>query len=191
MKKILWFIILTTIVGYFIYLYVDNKVTQQKMLTDIKTELDDLSDEDVLQIADDIIFDINSEKEKKKILLDSLDSVLKLKNEKITKSNQKLKDNEEKILFLEMEKLKIEEERKELIKIIEKNDSTLVEIKKSTNNLNEIYKKIVQEKKNLEEKYLELSSKYDGSKFIVVDSIYQIDTVFYKSEDVKKIKLKN
>jgi hypothetical protein len=191
MKKILWFIILTTIVGYFIYLYVDDKVTQQKMLTDIKTELDDLSDEDVLQIADDIIFDINSEKEKKKILLDSLDSVLKLKNKKITKSNQKLKDNEEKILFLEMEKLKIEEERKELIKIIEKNDSTLVEIKKSTNNLNEIYKKIVQEKKNLEDKYLELSSKYDGSKFIMVDSIYQIDTVFYKSEDVKKIKLKN
>ena len=46
-------------------------------------------------------------------------------------------------------------------------------------------------KKNLEEKYLELSSKYDGSKFIVVDSIYQIDTVFYKSEDVKKIKLRN
>jgi hypothetical protein len=191
MKKILWFIILTTIVGYFIYLYVDDKVTQQKMLTDIKTELDDLSDEDVLQMADDIIFDINSEKEKKKILLDSLDSVLKLKNKKITKSNQKLKDNEEKILFLEMEKLKIEEERKELIKIIEKNDSTLVEIKKSTNNLNEIYKKIVQEKKNLEDKYLELSSKYDGSKFIMVDSIYQIDTVFYKSEDVKKIKLKN
>jgi chromosome segregation ATPase len=191
MKKILWFIILVTIVGSFIYLYVDDKVAQQKMLTDIKTELDDLSDEDVLQIADDIIFDINSEREKKKILLDSLDSVLKLKNEKIRKSNQKLKDNEEKILFLEMEKLKIEEEREELIKIIEKNDSTLVEIKKSTKNLNEIYKKIAQEKKNLEEKYLELSSKYDGSKFIVVDSIYQIDTVFYKSEDVKKIKLRN
>lgn len=191
MKKILWFIILVTIVGSFIYLYVDDKVAQQKMLTDIKTELDDLSDEDVLQIADDIIFDINSEREKKKILLDSLDSVLKLKNEKIRKSNQKLKDNEEKILFLEMEKLKIEEEREELIKIIEKNDSTLVEIKKSTKNLNEIYKKIAQEKKNLEEKYLELSSKYDGSKFIAVDSIYQIDTVFYKSEDVKKIKLRN
>lgn len=191
MKKILWFIILVTIVGSFIYLYVDDKVAQQKMLTDIKTELDDLSDEDVLQIADDIIFDINSEREKKKILLDSLDSVLKLKNEKIRKSNQKLKDNEEKILFLEMEKLKIEEEREELIKIIEKNDSTLAEIKKSTKNLNEIYKKIAQEKKNLEEKYLELSSKYDGSKFIVVDSIYQIDTVFYKSEDVKKIKLRN
>lgn len=194
MRKILWFIVLSTIVGSFIYNYVDGKVRQQKMLSDLKTELDNLNNEDVIQIVDDVIIDINTNKEDKKLLLDSIvniDSILKIKNEKLRKSNEKLKDNEEKFLLLENEKLKIEEEKKELFKIIEKNDSTLSEIKKSAEELNKIYKKITQEKEILEEKYLELSSKYDGSKFIEVDSVYQIDTIFYKSEDIKKIKLKD
>lgn len=191
MKKVFWFILLTTVLGSFIYLYVDDKVKNERMLKDLKTELKEVNNEEIFQVADDIIFDINKEKERKKNLLDSLDLILKTKSKKLKDSNKRLKENEEKIIFLELEKEKIEKEKEELNKIVEKNDSTLVEIEKSINKLNKVYNQIVQEKKTLEEKYLELSSKYDGSKFIVVDSVYQIDTIFYKSEDVKRIKLKN
>ena len=191
MKKMFWFIVLTTILGSFIYYYVEGKVENEKILAELKEEIDENNNEDILQVVDGIILNINEEKNRRNFLLDSLDLIIEDRTKTLKESNVRLEKNEQKIIFLELEKKKIEKEKEELDKIIMKNDSTLMEIEKSIDSLNKIYNRIIQEKIVLEEKYSELLSKYDGSKFIEVDSIYQIDTIFFKSEDIKKIKLKN
>jgi hypothetical protein len=191
MKKTFWFIVLTTILGSFIYYYVEGKVENEKILAELKEEIDENNNEDILQVVDGIILNINEEKNRRNFLLDSLDLIIEDRTKTLKESNVRLEKNEQKIIFLELEKKKIEKEKEELDKIIMKNDSTLMEIEKSIDSLNKIYNRIIQEKIVLEEKYSELLSKYDGSKFIEVDSIYQIDTIFFKSEDIKKIKLKN
>lgn len=191
MKNLLWFIVLTTILGSFIYLYVEDKVENEKILAELKIELKEIGDGEIPQVADNVIVNLNKEKKEKKVLLDSLDLIIENKNKRLKSSNKKLKENEEKIIFLELERRRVDEEKEELNRMLEKNDSTLVEIENSVNKLTEIYEKITQEKVVLEKKYTELLLKYDGSKFILVDSIYQIDTIFYKPKDVKKIKLRN
>ena len=162
-------------------------------ITETKEEIEYLHNEkdSIFSYVDETINNLDIERKEKQFKLDSLDIEL-IKKQKIV--NQYIKSIEDNKILLQ----RIEEDNKKLLK--EKNNlsSTLVEVNErlvEVTDLNEYTQRrlddVKQEKENIYNQYSDLKEIYQNNTFVVVDTIYKIDTICYTKDEIKKLILRN
>ena len=186
MKNIFLYTFIVLVCGYFTYTYIESKHRHEEMI--LKTE-DELSlieskQKSVFEMVDEAMMSKAKKEEKMRLGLDSLEDELKRKMYILRKTQAKLDST--KIEFNKNKKSNdsLIELNERLVKEKYKTEISLVESKIIINNLSE-------ENSLMKVKYDSLSFEQSQNKSLeVVDTVYLIDTIFYKKEDIKKFKLK-
>lgn len=135
----------------------------------------------VFILADKTLKKINSDKKDTQRILDSL--TLEVME----------KQNEMKYISSEIEKNKLENEslnlkKSELELLLTETKQKLEESIKNHENSQKTICEITEEKHNLERQIDYYVGR--GEQYIIIDTIYQIDTIFYSSDDIKTLKLR-
>lgn len=192
MKKRYIFLIVSLISVVTITYFIKSDYTNT-FITETKEEIEYLHNEkdSIFSYVDETINNLDIERKEKQFKLDSLDIEL-IKKQKIV--NQYIKSIEDNKILLQ----KIEGDNKKLLK--EKNNlsSTLVEVNErlvEITDLNEYTQRrlddVKQEKENIYNQYSDLKEIYQNNTFVVVDTIYKIDTICYTKDEIKKLILRN
>lgn len=138
----------------------------------------------IFSFVDETMTDLDLERLEKQNLLDSLDKELIKKQNIVNKFIYSIEENKKLNLSLENKNRHLdsvlEETKNKLRDLIVINDSTKEKL--------EIVHK---EKEMLYNQYNSLQEIYQENTFIVVDTIYKIDTIYYTKDEIKKLVLKN
>lgn len=138
----------------------------------------------IFSFVDETMTDLDLERSEKQNLLDSLDKELIRKQNIVNKFVYSIEENKKLNLTLENKNRHLdsilEETKNKLRDLIVINDSTKEKL--------EIVHK---EKEMLYNQYNNLQEIYKKDTFIVVDTIYKIDTIYYTKDEIKKLVLKN
>jgi len=145
----------------------------------------------IFSFVDETMSSLDVERKEKQLMLDSLDKELELKQ---IIADSYLRSIEKSVSI----KAELEEINGNLL--LEKNnlDSILKETKfklKEVMDVNEVTRRkletVNKEKENIMNQYSDLKQIYKDNTFIVVDTIYKIDTIYYSKDDIKKLVLRN
>ena len=145
----------------------------------------------IFSFVDETMSSLDVERKEKQLMLDSLDKELELKQ---IIADSYLRSIEKSVSI----KAELEEINENLL--LEKNnlDSILKETKfklKEVMDVNEVTRRkletVNKEKENIMNQYSDLKQIYKDNTFIVVDTIYKIDTIYYSKDDIKKLVLRN
>ena len=155
-------------------------------ITETKEEIEYLHNEkdSIFSYVDETINNLDTERKEKQFKLDSLDVEL-YEKQKIVNKHLKSIEESKKLHSL------LKETNKNLLKesdVLKENLSTikseLVEVRK----MNET---ITKEKEDIYIQYSDLKQIYQNNTFVVVDTIYKIDTICYTKDEIKKLVLRN
>ena len=138
----------------------------------------------IFSFVDGTMSDLELERNEKQNMLDSLDEELIKKQNIVNQFILSIEQNRKLNLTLENKNRHLdsilEETKNKLRDLIVINDSTKEKL--------EIVHK---EKEMLYNQYNNLQEIYKKDTFIVVDTIYKIDTIYYTKDEIKKLVLKN
>ena len=185
MKNIFLYTFIVLVCGYFTYTYIESKHRHEEMI--LKTE-DELSlieskQKSVFEMVDEAMMSKAKKEEKMRLGLDSLEDELKRKMYILKKTQAKLDSTKIEISKNKRYNDSLIELNERLVKEKYKAEISLVESKIIINNLSE-------ENNLMKVKYDSLESEQKKEPYTIVDTVYVIDTLSYKKEDVKKIKFK-
>jgi len=155
-------------------------------ITETKEEIESLQTErdSIFSYVDETMYNLDNERKEKQFKLDSLDVEL-YEKQKIVNYHLKSIEKSKKIRYeLEESNEKLLKERDILEESLSNVKSELVEVIK----LNET---ITKEKEDIYTQYSDLKQIYQNNTFVVVDTIYKIDTICYTKDEIKKLVLKN
>jgi hypothetical protein len=155
-------------------------------ITETKEEIEYLHNEkdSIFSYVDETINNLDIERKEKQFKLDSLDVEL-YEKQKIVNCHLKSIEESKKIRHeLEESNEKLLKERDILEESLSNVKSELVEVIK----MNET---ITKEKEDIYIQYSDLKQIYQNNTFVVVDTIYKIDTICYTKDEIKKLVLKN
>jgi hypothetical protein len=185
MKNIFLYTFIVLVCGYFTYTYIESKHRHEQMI--LKTE-DELSlieskQKSVFEMVDEAMMSKAKKEEKMRLGLDSLEDELKRKMYILRKTQAKLDSTKIEISKNKKYNDSLIELNEKLVKEKYKAEISLVESKIIINNLSET-------NNLMKVKYDSLECEQKKEPYIMVDTVYVIDTIFYKKEDIKKFKLK-
>jgi len=138
----------------------------------------------IFSFVDETMSDLELERSEKQNMLDSLDKEL-IKKQNIVK---------EFIYSIEQNKklnLTLENKNRHLNSVLEETKNKLHDIIQINENTKEKLEVAHKEKEMLYNQYNSLQEIYQENTFIVVDTIYKIDTIYYTKDEIKKLVLKN
>jgi hypothetical protein len=138
----------------------------------------------VFEMADQTIEMMDYQKKEMQFKLDSLDVELYEKQKVLNSYINSFEENKRLNFELEKKNKKLLEQYKS----IRENLNHIVTINQETNQKLE---KTYNEKELLKDQYSELSKLQNENKFYYVDTVYMVDTLIYKKEEIKKLKLKD
>jgi len=187
MKNIFLYTFIVLVCGYFTYTYIESKHRHEDMILKTNNELDSIESKQktVFDMVDETMRSKAKKEEKMVLSLDSLEDELKRK-----------------MFILRKAQAKLDSTKKEVIKNKKSNDSLLLVNETLINKNYMIEKQLVESKiliNNLHQENNLIKSKYDSlsieqtqNKSIeFIDTVYVIDSIFYKKDDIKRFKLKN
>jgi chromosome segregation ATPase len=166
-----------------IYSFKENDVDTFIKETRKEVETIEKDREVVFEMADKTIEMMESDKKEIQFKLDSLDVELYEKQKIVNSFLRSIKDSEKLKCTLEEQNKILKQEqiqlKESLNKVLDDNHQT-----------NEKLEKMYSEKEFLEYQYKNLTKSYDSSIYYHVDTVYIIDTLIYRKEDIKKLILK-
>ena len=185
MKNIFLYTFIVLVCGYFTYTYIESKHRHEQMI--LKTE-DELSlieskQKSVFEMVDEAMMSKAKKEEKKRLSLVSVEDELKRKKYILRKTQSKLDSTKIEISKNKKYNDSLIELNERLVKEKYKAEISLVESKIIINNLSEV-------NNLMKVKYDSLECEQKEEPYVMVDTVYVIDTIFYKKEDIKKFKLK-
>lgn len=151
----------------------------KKDIEKLETEAEELFD-----WADKTVEEVELEKRRREKVIHELDSTIVSSLEKLRLSKMSIEKNKK------MNDSLIKENH-EYIKQKEFLENLLTEAQKALSEKVNLLITLEEEHLMLEKRYDYLNSIYQDSKFIVVDTVYQIDTIFYQKDEIKRIVTKN
>ena len=185
--------ILLCVAGLITLVLISENSKVNPFLEETKKEIEEIHyEQDSLFIwAEESLENMEKSKLYKKSEIKKLDSLIKESEKKFKISsrevykNKKINDslkNELELYLKEKNDLEKELQNKkdEINRIISLNEKQSI-----------LINEMEQEQSEIKKMYNELNSIYVESSFVVVDTIYKIDTVFYEKEKIKKIKTKS
>jgi hypothetical protein len=138
----------------------------------------------IFSFVDETMSDLELERLEKQNLLDSLDKELIRKQNIVNKFIYSIEENKELNLSLE-------NKNRHLDSVLEETKNKLQDLILINENTEEKLEVVHKEKEMLYNQYNSLQEIYQGNTFIVVDTIYKIDTIYYTKDEIKKLVLKN
>ena len=138
----------------------------------------------IFSFVDETMSDLELERSEKQNMLDSLDKELIRKQNIVNKFIYSIEENKKLNLSLENEKIHLES-------ILEETKNKLQDLILINENTKEKLEVTHKEKEMLYNQYNSLQEIYQENTFIVVDTIYKIDTIYYSKDEIKKLVLKN
>jgi len=138
----------------------------------------------IFSFVDETMSDLELERSEKQNMLDSLDKELIKKQNIVNKFIYSIEENKKLNLSLENEKIHLES-------ILEETKNKLQDLILINENTKEKLEVTHKEKEMLYNQYNSLQEIYQENTFIVVDTIYKIDTIYYSKDEIKKLVLKN
>jgi len=138
----------------------------------------------IFSFVDETMSDLELERSEKQNMLDSLDKELIKKQNIVKEFIYSIEQNKKLNLTLENEKIHLES-------VLEETKNKLHDIIQINENTKEKLEVVNKEKEMLYNQYNSLQEIYQENTFIVVDTIYKIDTIYYTKDEIKKLVLKN
>jgi len=138
----------------------------------------------IFSFVDETMSDLELERLEKQNMLDSLDKELIRKQNIVNKFIYSIEENKKLNLTLENEKIHLES-------ILEETKNKLQDLILINENTKEKLEVVHKENEMLYNQYNSLQEIYQENTFIVVDTIYKIDTIYYTKDEIKKLVLKN
>ena len=175
----------------FIFLSKDPKINPFVEKTKKDIEKLETEKEELFDWADKTMEEVELEKQKSKKVLHELDSTIKNDIKKLELSKLSIKKNRIINDSLVKENREYTKQKEFLEALLTEAQKTLSEKVNLLLTLEENHLILEERHLILEERYGYLNSIYQDSRFIVVDTVYQIDTVFYQQNEIKKIVIKN
>ena len=155
-------------------------------IKETKEEINVMRDErdSIFSFVDQTMSDLELERTEKQNMLDSLDKEL-IKKQNIVKEFINSIEQNKKL------NLTLENKNKYLDSILRETKSKLHHISLENMKTKEILEVVHKEKEILYNQYNSLQETYQEKSFIIVDTIYKIDTLYYTKDEIKKLVLKN
>lgn len=145
----------------------------------------------IFSYVDVTMSNLEYERNEKQFVLDSLDVEL-YENQKIVNQHLKSIEESKKLhCLLEETNEKLLKEKGKLENSLSDAMKELVDIRKINKVTEEKLETINKEKEVIYNQYSDLQEIYQNNTFIIVDTIYKIDTIYYNKNDIKKIIFKN
>jgi len=138
----------------------------------------------IFSFVDETMSDLELERSEKQNMLDSLDEEL-IKKQNIVKEFINSIEQNKKL------NLTLENKNRHLNSVLEETKNKLHDIIQINENTKEKLEVVNKEKEMLYNQYNSLQEIYQENTFIVVDTIYKIDTIYYTKDEIKKLVLKN
>ena len=138
----------------------------------------------IFSFVDETMSYLELERLEKQNMLDSLDKELIRKQNIVNKFIYSIEENKKLNLTLENEKIHLES-------ILEETKNKLQDLILINENTKEKLEVVHKEKEMLYNQYNSLQEIYLENTFIIVDTIYKIDTIYYTKDEIKKLVLKN
>jgi len=138
----------------------------------------------IFSFVDETMSDLELERSEKQNMLDSLDKELIKKQNIVKEFIYSIEQNKKLNLTLENEKIHLES-------VLEETKNKLQDLIVINENTKEKLEVVHKEKEMLYNQYNSLQEIYQENTFIVVDTIYKIDTIYYTKDEIKKLVLKN
>jgi hypothetical protein len=138
----------------------------------------------IFSFVDETMSDLELERSEKQNMLDSLDKELIKKQNIVKEFIYSIEQNKKLNLTLENEKIHLES-------VLEETKNKLQDLIVINENTKEKLEVVHKEKEMLYNQYNSLQEIYQENTFIVVDTIYKIDTIYYTKDEIKKLILKN
>lgn len=185
-------ILILCFVGLLIFVISSKNSKINPFVEETKVDIKNLEDEkeELFEWADKTMEEVEKQKINREREIYLLDSIIKKNKRTLNNSNLNLAKNRKINDSLKKENIKYIQQKEALEVLLEQVKKSLKEVEEMNKEKTELLKEIYTEKEMLQQEYDYLNSIYQDSKFITVDTVYQIDTLFYKKEDVKKIKVK-
>ena len=155
-------------------------------IKETKEEINVMRDErdSIFSFVDETMSDLELERSEKQNMLDSLDKELIKKQNIVKEFIYSIEQNKKLNLTLENEKIHLES-------VLEETKNKLQDLIVINENTKEKLEVAHKEKEMLYNQYNNLQEIYKKDTFIVVDTIYKIDTIYYTKDEIKKLVLKN
>ena len=138
----------------------------------------------IFSFVDETMSDLELERSEKQNMLDSLDEEL-IKKQNIVKEFINSIEQNKKL------NLTLENKNRHLNSVLEETKNKLHDLILINENTKEELEVTHKEKEMLYNQYNSLQEIYQENTFIVVDTIYKIDTIYYTKDEIKKLVLKN
>lgn len=186
MKNAFLYTFIVLVCGYFTYTYIESKHRNEDMILKTNEELNSIESKQktVFDMVDKAMMSKAKKEEKMVLSLDSLEDELKRKMSILRKAQEKLDSTKKEVIKNKKSNDSLLLVNETLIKKNYMVEKQLVESKILVNNLH-------QENNLIKLKYDSLSFEQSKNKSVeLVDTVYIIDTIFYKKDDIKKFKLK-
>jgi len=138
----------------------------------------------IFSFVDETMSDLELERNEKQNMLDSLDEELIKKQNIVNQFILSIEQNRKLNLTLE-------NKNRHLDSVLEETKNKLQDLILINENTKEKLEVVHKEKEMLYNQYNSLQEIYQENTFIVVDTIYKIDTIYYTKDEIKKLVLKN
>jgi chromosome segregation ATPase len=186
-------ILILCFIGLLIFVISSKNSKINPFVEETKVDIKNLESEkeELFEWADKTMQEVEQQKLDREHEIYVLDSIINKNKRTLNNSNLNLAKNKKINDSLKKENAKYIQQKEALEVLLEQVKSSLKEVKEMNEEKAELLKEIYAEKEMLQQEYDYLNSIYQDSKFTVVDTVYQIDTLFYNKEDVKKIKIKS
>lgn len=145
----------------------------------------------VFNLADSTLDQLEIERRERQTILDSMDLELTKKENIVNSFLNSIEQNKKLNSTLTYKNNNLLDEKNELEKSLIVMREQLLELTETNIQTNEILYKVNEEKSKIYNDYIVMKDRYVENTVVIVDTIYQIDTVCYKKEQIKKLVLKN
>ena len=145
----------------------------------------------VFNLADSTLDQLEIERRERQTILDSMDLELTKKESIVNSFLNSIEQNKKLNSTLTYKNNNLLDEKNELEKSLIVMREQLLELTETNIQTNEILYKVNEEKSKIYNDYIVMKDRYVENTVVIVDTIYQIDTVCYKKEQIKKLVLKN
>jgi hypothetical protein len=178
-------VVLVFLFSTFVIIYSFKENDVDSFIKETKYEVESIErDREVLfEMADKTIEMVESDKKEIQFKLDSLDVELYEKQKIVNSFLRSIKDSEKLKCTLEEQNKILKQEQIQLKESLNK----ILSVNQQTN---EKLEKINYEKEFLENQYLNFTKLYNENIYYYVDTVYLIDTLVFRKEDIKKLILK-
>lgn len=186
-------ILIVCFLGLMTFVLTSKNSKINPFIEETKKEMEELETEKekLFVLADETLVNLEEQRNLTKKELIKLDSTLKIKELKLKNAQITLEESESKIEKLKEETQNYLRQKEASEILLARTKENLIQVKQLNKEKNELLEKVYEEKIILEDKCKSLESIYENSRFISVDTVFMIDTVVYKKDEIKKIKIKS